>query len=87
MKLGLVTKPNKKNTATSKKKKKAIMMTSCRKIVTSFFLFMANLQPSQSRIPDAWSIKLTFSIIITFYLTITENRTKKVSNTALILLL
>ena len=28
------------------------MVTSCRKIVTSFFLFMANLQPSQSRIPD-----------------------------------
>ena len=62
-------------------------MTSCRKIVTSFLLFMANLQPLQSRIPDVWPIKLTFSIIITFYLTITENRTKKVSNTALILLL
>ena len=77
MKLGPVTKPSKKNTATSKKKKKKKMMKSCRKIVMSFFLFMANLQPSQSRIPDAWSIKLTFSIITTFYLTITENRTKK----------
>ena len=37
---------------------------------------MANTQPSGSQIPDAWSIKLTFSLIVTFYLTITENRTK-----------
>ena len=29
---------------------------------------MANLQPSDSRSPDAWSIKLTFSITINFYL-------------------
>ena len=28
-------------------------------------------------IPDAWSVILTFSIIATFYLTKTENRTKK----------
>ena len=33
---------------------------------------------------DAWSIKLTFSLIVTFYLTEPEIRTK-FSNTALIL--
>ena len=38
---------------------------------------MANLQPSGSRVPNAWSIKLTFSLTVTFYLTKTENRTKK----------
>ena len=54
-------------------------MTSCWEIVTSlsFFQFMANLEPSRSQIPDAWSVKLTFSLTITFYLTKTENRTKK----------
>ena len=26
---------------------------------------------------NAWSVKLTFSVIATFYLTKTENRTKK----------
>ena len=52
---------------------------SCRKIVTSlsFFQFMANLEQSGSQIPDAESAKLMFSLIITFYLTKTENRTKK----------
>ena len=38
---------------------------------------MANLQPPESRIPDAWSIKLTFSLIVTFYLTEPKSRTKK----------
>ena len=54
-------------------------MTSCWEIVTSlsFFQFMANLEPSRSQIPDAWSVKLTFSLTITFYLTKTGNRTKK----------
>ena len=46
----------------------------------SFFQFMANLQTSGSGIPDAWSIKLTFSFIVIFYVT-------KISNTTLILLL
>ena len=38
-------------------------ITSCRQIMTpmSFFRFMANLQPSGSRILNVWSIKLTFS--------------------------
>ena len=54
-------------------------MTPCRQIVTSlpFFRFMANLQPSRRRIPEAWFIKLTFLLIVTFYLTDPENRTKE----------
>ena len=43
----------------------------------SFFKFMANLEQSGSPIPDAWSVTLTFSLIVTFYLRKTENRTKK----------
>ena len=75
MKLGPVTKPDKKNTATSKK----WTITSCGQVVTSmfFFQFMANLQPSRSWIADAWPIKLMFSLTISFYLAETENRTKK----------
>ena len=75
MKLGPVTKFDKRNTTKSKK----LMMTSCQQFVTSlpFFRFMANLEPSGSRIPDALSVKLTFSLKVTFYLTKTENRTKK----------
>ena len=58
---------------------KYLTMTSCQKIVTSlsFFGFMANLEQSRTRIPDAKSVKLTFSVIVTFYLTKSENRTKK----------
>ena len=54
-------------------------MTSLQKIVTSlsFFLFVANLEQSRSRIPDAWSVTLSFSKIVTFYLTKTENKTEK----------
>ena len=29
------------------------------------------------RIPDAWSVKLIFSLIVDFYLTKNKNRTKK----------
>ena len=37
---------------------------------------MAKLEPSGSRIPDAESEKLMFPLIVTFYLTKTENSTK-----------
>ena len=37
---------------------------------------MANLEKSGSKILDAWSVKLTFSLTVTFYITKTENRTK-----------
>ena len=74
MNLGPVSKSNKKNTATSTN----LTMTSYRQILTSFsfFRFMANLKQYGSQIPDAWSVKLTFSLTVTFYLTKIENRTK-----------
>ena len=43
----------------------------------SFFRFMADLDQSESRIPGAWSIIRKFSLVATFYLTKTDNRTKK----------
>ena len=75
MKLGPVTKPDKRNKTTSIN----LMMTSFRKIVTSlsFFGFLANLEQSGGRIPDTESAKVMFSVKVTFYLTKTENRTKK----------
>ena len=75
MKLGQVTKIDKGNKMTSKK----LTMTSCQKIVTSFlfFQFTVNLEQSGSRIPEAEFVKLIFSLIVIFYLTKTENRTKK----------
>ena len=56
-----------------------LMLTSCRNIVTSlsFFRFLANLEPSRGLIPDTESAKGMFSVIGTFCLTKTENRTKK----------
>ena len=59
-----------------------------RKFVTSstFFRFIAHLEQSGSRIPNAKLIKLTFSIIVTLYLTKAENITK-ICYTALIPLL
>ena len=47
---------------------------------------MTNLEQSGSWIPDAWSVKLKFSLIVTFYLTKTEDRSEQ-SNAALKLLL
>ena len=51
-------------------------MTLCQ-ILTSLLLFqfITNLEQSGSRILDTWSA--TFSLIITFYLTKTENKIKK----------
>ena len=43
----------------------------------SFFGFLANLEQSGGRIPDTESAKVMFSVIVTFCLTKTENRTKK----------
>ena len=54
-------------------------MMSYQQIVTSlsFFGFLANLEQSGGRIPDTESAKVMFSVIVTFCLTKTENRTKK----------
>ena len=41
-----------------------------------FCQFTASLELSRSRIPDVQPVKLRFSLIVTFYLTKTENRTK-----------
>ena len=59
---------------------KYLTMTPCQQIVTplSFFQFMDNFkQATTSQIPNAWTVKLTFWLIISFYLKITESRTKK----------
>ena len=65
MKLGTVTKLYKKKTTRKKHEDDVIS-----KIVTSmlFFQFMANLEQSGSRIPDAESTKFMFSLIVIFYL-------------------
>ena len=75
MKFGPVTKLDKRNKTISKKK---LTMMPYRKTVTSlsFFQFMANLDQSGSRIPDAQPVEVIFSSTVTFYLTKTENRTK-----------
>ena len=64
----------KKNMTTSKRLDDDVMSTNCGVIV--FFSIMANLQPSGSWISETWSIKFTFSLIVTFGLRKCENRTK-----------
>ena len=64
MQLRLVTKLDKRNTATSKK----LRMTSCHQMSLSNSQLMTNLEQSGSWIPDAWSVKLTFSLTVTFYI-------------------
>ena len=63
MKLGPVTKLDKRNKTTSKK----LTMTSYMKVVTSlsFFGFLTNLEQSRGRIPDTESAKIMFSVIVT----------------------
>ena len=48
----------------------------------SFSRFMANLEKSVSRIPDAQPVKLTFPEIAAFCLTKTENRTKNLQRSS-----
>ena len=61
----------------TKQRQKIFKMTTCRQIVTSmsFSRFIAKLE--QIRNLGAESIKLTFSLKVTFCLTKNENRTKK----------
>ena len=68
MKLGLITKPNKRSKTTSKNFDNDVMSENCD--------VMVNLEQSGSRIPDSKSAKLIFSLIVTFHLEKTENRTK-----------
>ena len=75
MKLGLVTKLDIRNTATSKN----ITITPCQEVVTflSFYQSIPNLDQSGNRIREAWSVKPTCLSTVTFCITKTENRTKK----------
>ena len=68
MKLRLLTKLDKRNKTKSKK----LTLKSL-----SFFRLLANLEQSGGQIPDTESAKVMFSVIVTFCLTKTENRTKK----------
>ena len=68
MKLRLLTKLDKRNKTKSKK----LTLKSL-----SFFRLLANLEQSRGQIPDTESAKVMFSVIVTFCLTKTENRTKK----------
>ena len=65
-------------TRTTKKAFKKLAVTSCQQIVTSLsiFQFMTNLEQSGSRTQDAQSVKLKFSLILTFYLAKIADRTK-----------
>ena len=75
IKLGPVTKLDKKNKTTLKKFDVDVVS----KTVTSlsFSRFLANLEQSGGCIPDTESAKAMFSVIVTFCLTKTEKRTKK----------
>ena len=74
MKLGPVTKLEKKNTAISKKSDDSVIS----EFMTSLsFGFIANLKQFRSRRPDVLSVNLTFSLTVTFCLTKSENRTKE----------
>ena len=74
-KLGPVTKLGKKN----KKNTKKVEDDAISKIVASllFLQFMVNSEQSRSRILDAQSVKYIFLLIVIFYLTKTENKTKR----------
>ena len=65
-------------TREKKQRQKNLMLTSYRETVTSlsFFEFLANLEQSGGRLMDTESAKVMFSVIGTFCLTKTENRTK-----------
>ena len=75
MALGPVRKLHKSKKTASKN----LTVTSCRKIATSLSVFQitANLEQSGSQISDTQSVKRMVSLKVIFYLTKTENITKK----------
>ena len=75
MKLGPVTKLDKRNKATSKQIDVDVMSENCDVIV--IFGFLANLEQSGGRISGTEPAKDMFSVIVTFSLTKYKNRTKK----------
>ena len=74
MKLGPVNKLCKRDTATSKTINDDALLTNFYVVV--IFQFKANLEQSESRIQEVWSVILLFSLTVTFYLTKTDNSTK-----------
>ena len=85
MKLGPVTKPDKRNKAMSKKFDVEVMSENYDVILIFriFGQFGAVCRPNSG----TESAKVMFSVIVTFCLTKHENRTKKIFNTTLTLLL
>ena len=75
MQLGPVTKLDKRNKTTSKKIDDDVMLENCHVIVISLIYgqFGAIRKPDSRTL----SVKPIFSLIVTFNLTKTENRTKK----------
>ena len=73
MKLGPVTKLDKRNTVTSKKYNDGIMLVNCDVIV--IFSIDVQFRAIQKLNSVPWSVRLTFSLTVTLYLTKTENRT------------
>ena len=75
MKLGPVTKLDKRNKTRSTKFDVDVLPENLTSL--SLFGFLTNLEQSGGRIPDTESVKVIFSVIVTFCLTKTENRAKK----------
>ena len=64
MKLGPLIKLDKRNTPTSKKTEDDFILENC--VVIAFSQIYDQFPAYGSRIPHAWSIKLTFSLIVTY---------------------
>ena len=77
MKLGPVTKLDNRNKSTSKKFYNGVMTANCDVIV--IFLIYGQFGAIQ-KLDSGWSVKLTFSLKVTFYLAKTENRTKNLKH-------
>ena len=75
MKVGPVNKICKRNTATSRTINDDVMLTNF--YVVAIFQFKVNLEQSESRIQNVWSLIFLFLLTVTFYLTKTDNRTKR----------
>ena len=74
MKLVPVTKLGKRNKTMSKNFDGDVMSENCE--VIDIFPITANLEQSGSRIPDEWSVKPIFSLIVTFGKTFIKNSYK-----------
>ena len=75
MKVGPVNKIYNRNTATSRTINDDVMLTNFYVVV--IFQFKVNLEQSESRIQDVWSLIFLFSLTVTFYLPKTYKRTKR----------